>query len=96
MLETPITKKTIDNLNKLSALTGRMSDYEWEIARLERNLKELDELEPKSGKPFTFERSRYQQELAQAKTGFTEVIDELNQILQNSILTINKKEGESK
>lgn len=93
MLQTPITKKTIDNLNKLSALTSRMSDYEWEIARLERNLKELDELEPESGKPFTYERGEYQQQLAEAKRDFIGVIDELNQLLQNSMLNINKKEG---
>ncbi len=92
MLQTPITKKTIDNLNKLSALTSRMSDYEWEIARLERNLKELDELEPESGKPFTYERGEYQQQLAEAKREFIGVIDELNQILQNSMLTIDERE----
>ncbi len=92
MLQTPITKKTIDNLNKLSALTSRMSDYEWEIARLERNLKELNELEPESGKPFTYERGEYQQQLAEAKREFIGVIDELNQILQNSMLTIDERE----
>lgn len=92
MLQTPITKKTIDNLNKLSALTRRMSDHEWEIARLERNLKELNELEPENGKPFTYERGEYQQQLAEAKREFIGVIDELNQILQNSMLTIDERE----
>lgn len=91
MLPTPITKKAIDNLNRLSILTNQLSEYEWDVTRLERNLKELDELEPEIGRSFDYERRGYNQALAEAKRNFIEAIEEWNQLLQNSVLTINEK-----